>query len=430
MTDSVISQASAISIDGQVFDGERKNVGIPDVLIFLKSNPDKYYRSDSQGRFELTLDLTLKDTVVFKHSGYKLYEKPLSAIPLKLLKSSEYIMTIFLQHVTLDPFVMSYQKTDTVFGSKQVSIEDYLLFESGHKLILVYEHTLPKGGQLWYIDKFENVLDVYHIPGHPISLYSDYTKNSYIICENEVYEITFRQNKILLSSIPADLFYGYKQRIIDTLPGYYYYSDYSPNYPSVQFIATKVEDTTHIHLREVKDDFMMELYRAQFKYVSGRDKLWAYRKEQETGIDKEIWIGATVFTQDILYKPVYAPFFIQRDTLLIFDQYRSYLYRYTAQHELVDSIYVNYYKNPKGEQWEQPLMRDEITGLIYSFYTKGGYYYIRSLNTTTGLLTTTTKISHQFVHHLKIFNGYVYYVYRPYESSQRKFLYRERLNQQ
>ena len=64
------------------------------------------------------------------------------------------------------------------------------------------------------------------------------------------------------------------------------------------------------------DDFMMELYRAQYKYVSGRDKLWAFRKEQETGIDKEIWIGASVFTKDILFRPIYAALFVFNDLQL------------------------------------------------------------------------------------------------------------------
>ena len=51
--------------------------------------------------------------------------------------------------------------------------------------------------------------------------------------------------------------------------------------------------------------------------------MWAYRKEQATGIDKEIWIGANSFTHDILYNPVYAPLFIINDTVLVFDQYKN-----------------------------------------------------------------------------------------------------------
>jgi hypothetical protein len=405
-----------------------KQVAIPDVRISLSSHPDKHYRSDQYGNFTIPMCNEQNDTLLLKHSGYQTYEK---AIPIHQLKKSSngtLSLTFYLDHVTLDPFVISYQKIDTVFGSKMVSIEDYLLYENGSKLLLVYEKTLQRGAQLWYVDEVNIVKEVYYLDNIPIQFYKDFAHLNYLICSQSIYEITLRDDRINLATIESEYFYGYRQRILDTLLGHYYYSDYTSKYPAVKFISTRIEDTTHLILREVKDDFMMELYRAQFKYVSGRDKLWAYRKEQETGIDKEIWIGAAVFTQDILYRPVYAPFFIKNDTLLIFDQYKSYLFRHDQSHALIDSVYVNYYKNPKGEKWEQPLMRDEITGEIYSLYNKGGYYYLRQLNTQTGLLTTVTRISHQFVHHLKVHNGFVYYVYRPFESAQRKFLYREKIN--
>ena len=41
---------------------------------------------------------------------------------------------------------------------------------------------------------------------------------------------------------------------------------------------------------------MMEFYRAEYKYVDVRTKLWAHQKQIETGIDKENGDGATVFT--------------------------------------------------------------------------------------------------------------------------------------
>jgi hypothetical protein len=423
-------QINTITIRGQIHDQQQRHLAIPDVSIFFKSNPSSIVRSDVNGKFTFTLTDEKTDTLVFRHSGYQLYEQPILLSQLKKNRSNGITFNIVLKHVTLEPFTLSYQKIDTVFGSKQVSVEDYCIFEDGSRLLIVYEKTIQKGSKLWYLDKSNSLIDQYHLYEQPHYFYRDYAKRLHLICEQKVYEINIRHEKIRLSTIDPELFYGYRQRILDTLPGHYYYTDYSPTYPAVKFITTRIEDTTHYVIREVKDDFMMELYRAQYKYVSGRDKLWAYRKEQETGIDKEIWVGAVIFTQDVLYRPVYAPLFIKEDTLLIFDQYRSYLYRYNSLHMLIDSVFVNYYKNPKGEKWEQPLMRDEITGAIYSLYNKGGYYYLRCLNTSSGILTTTTRISYQFVHHIRIHNGYVYYIYRPFESSQRKFLYREKIHQE
>ena len=154
-------------------------------------------------------------------------------------------------------------------------------------------------------DSKQALIDTYTIPRRALHLYRDYAANNYVVCEDKIYRINIRGEQIHLLSISDEDFYGFHHRVIDTIGDKYYYSNYNELYPAVKFYVTERNDTTHTELYEVKDDFMMELYRAQYKYVSGRDKLWAYRKEQATGIDKEIWIGANSFTHDILYKPVY-----------------------------------------------------------------------------------------------------------------------------
>lgn len=215
--------------------------------------------------------------------------------------------------------------------------------------------------------------------------------------------------------------------MIDTIEDNYYYSTFNELYPAVSFIVTNKNDSSHHELIEIEDDFMMELYRAQFKYVSGRDKLWAYRKEIETGIDKEVWIGATSFTQDILYKPVYAPLFIMRDTVHVFDQYKKKLFKFDRYHNKVDSLDLDFVQESNKEKWEQPLIHDQEQDKVYGLYNKGGYYYIKSINCQDGKVLKELKLANRFVERIKIFNGKVYYIYRPYESLQKKFIYSEEL---
>ena len=160
-------------------------------------------------------------------------------------------------------------------------------------------------------------------------------------------------------------FYDFIYRVIDTVGSYYLYSNFNELYPAIKFYGLNTQDSSHQLIKEVKDDFMMELYRAQYKYVSGRDKLWAFRKEQETGVDKEIWIGAAVFTNDILYKPVYAPLLVYYDTLLIFDHYKDLLFCYDSEFNLLNSIAISYHKKVKKQKWSQPLIQDLKTQNIF-----------------------------------------------------------------
>lgn len=423
----VAIQAQTYTIKGIITDKTEQNIRIPDVKIFFKSNPKNLVHSNSKGEYSLTFECKETDTLVFFHAGFETLTKIFTPKSLKNYPNKIIIFNPQLSSPTLFEHTVRFQKVDTVFGNVDYSVQDYLLLNDKKMLLLVYNKTAEKGTELWYTDANQKAISTYSIPQQVRQLFTDYAKNNYLVCQKSVFLINIRNHELFLRTVSLEDFYGFHNRILDTIQENYYYSDYNALYPAVQFFCTQRNDTTQHLLREVKDDFMMELYRAQYKYVSGRDKLWAYRKEQETGIDKEIWIGAQSFTQDILYKPVYAPFFVVNDTVLIFDQYKSYLYKFSDQHVLLDSVFVNYYNNAKGEKWEQPLIKDETTGLIYALYNRAGYNYIRLLDIKTGLLTVTTKLTNRFVSNIKIKNGFVYYIYRPYESQQKKFLYKEKL---
>jgi hypothetical protein len=345
----------------------------------------------------------------------------------KIIGDTLYWNNIVLMEKILDGMTVLSHKVDTVFGSQLYSVEDYAFLPEERLLLLAYEKTLDKQAKLLLTDSEQALIDNYTIPGRALHLYTDYAANNYVVCEDKIYRINIRGKQIHLLFISDEDFYGFHHRVIDTIGNKYYYSNYNELYPAVKFYVTERNDTAHTELYEVKDDFMMELYRAQYKYVSGRDKLWAYRKEQATGIDKEIWIGANSFTHDILYKPVYAPLFVINDTVLVFDQYKNKILIFDEYNDSAGVCFMNYHQAPKGEKWEQPIIKDKLEELIYAIYNGGGYTYVRQIQYKTGVIGKTTKLKFRFIENIKIEKGYVYYIYRPFESSQKRFLYKEKL---
>lgn len=426
----VLSASAQITVTGQVFDTGNTPEAIPNVRIYASSKPQTIVTTGVSGKFTLTLDSeTGKDTIFFKHVGFESsYVIISNSKKKKSLKTGTPIqIDKTLSFVELEVFTFSSQKVDTVYGSTLHSVEDFLLTEEGNLLLLVYEKTLKKGAKIVLTDANQNDLCEAMVPGDAFYLYKDYAGIPYVICENKIYSIDIIKNQIRFTSVSEADFYDFYHRVIDTIGSNYYYSTFNELYPAVSFIVTNRNDTTHHELIEIQDDFMMELYRAQFKYVSGRDKLWAFRKEQETGIDKEIWIGASSFTQDILYKPVYAPLFIIRDTVHVFDQYKSLLFKFDSDHNTLDSVKLDFVQENSKEKWEQPLILDRQQERVYGLYNKGGYYYIKSVNCQDGKILKELKLNNRFVERIKIFNGKVYYIYRPYESLQKKFIYSEDL---
>lgn len=416
-----------IEVTGKVYDKVQPDVAIPNVKVYSSSDPDKEVTTNEKGIYSIKVKSTGTDTLFFKHVGF---ESSFSMISYSMKKkaikrNSPITLNKSMSYHELKTFVFNSKKIDTAYGSTLHSVEDFLMTDDGNLLLLAYERTLKKGAKIVLTDSEQKDIAEAPVPGDAQYLYKDYAGVPYVICENKIFSIEIVRDEIRFNTISESDYYDFYHRVIDTIGSNYYYSTFNELYPAVSFVVTNRNDTSHHELIEIKDDFMMELYRAQYKYVSGRDKLWAYRKELETGIDKEIWIGASSFTQDILYKPIYAPLFIIRDTVHVFDQYKKLLYKFDSDHNLLDSVDLDFAQENLKEKFEQPLILDQQQDKVYGLYNKGGYFYVKSINCQDGKVLKQLKLGNRFVERIKIFNGKVYYIYRPYESLQKKFIYSE-----
>ena len=413
-------------INGKAYDHD--GVAVPSAKVSFNGH---YTFTNDQG--EYFLEVYNKETLqlTFKHVGFLTKTITVNNRWFKNIRHNdtlEFKKTI-LDDNLLKQFTVTSKKIDTIYGNQRFSVEDFELIDSNRLILLLYEKNLKKGSKIVLTDGLQEMIHSYIVPGKAISLYKDFAERVFVITETGVFHVKVNNiaNKIELLSVDEKDFYGFYHRVIDTLENQYFYSNYNELYPEVRFYATIKDDTSHFLMREVRDDFMMELYRAQFKYVSGRDKLWAYRKEQETGIDKEIWIGASFFTQDILYQPVYAPLFVKNDTVLIFDHYNDLLFKYDISRKPVDSIPISYHHKNKKDKWNQPLVQDPILKNILGIYHKGGITILKSIDLNTGKPVNYFELGFRYVEKVKVIDGYVYYVYRPFESLQKKFLYREKI---
>ena len=418
-------QNQNVVVTGRVVDNDQ--VPIPSVTI---KTADTLCVTNKRGFYRFFHQKNQKLTLSFSHSGFS--NKKL-AVPKRWIKNAKddslALDNVMLNNLTITEFTITANRVDTVFGSTQYSVEDFELDSSGKMIVLAYEKTLKKESKILLLDSNQQIIHTHLIPGESIRLFKDFLGDTYVITKYKVLKVEISpKNLITLVLTKNDVFYDFIYRVIDTVGSYYLYSNFNELYPAIKFYGLNTQDSSHQLIKEVKDDFMMELYRAQYKYVSGRDKLWAFRKEQETGVDKEIWIGAAVFTNDILYKPVYAPLLVYYDTLLIFDHYKDLLFCYDSEFNLLNSIAISYHKKVKKQKWSQPLIQDLKTQNIFALFNNGGYFILKKFDINSGEVNSGFKLSNRFVEKVKIINGYAYYIYRPFESIQKKFIYKERIS--
>ncbi len=313
-----------------------------------------------------------------------------------------------------------------VYGSNRVHVSDFEILKNGRLILLAYPKQLKKGSELLIYDG-EKVIGQFEIEQKAKELVHDYRGNTYVICENEVIAVVVDEKSFGWSSLDKDYFESYIYPIIDTNDTKLYFSNYLEKYPEFDYLYYDQSDSIYVKFVHIIDELMMELYRSEIKWVGGKTRVWAKNQERLTGIDAEVIIGASCFTNSIYYKALYAPLFHRNDTIFVFDYYKDQLKYFDKNGEPLDSIPIYHHYNKRKTGWKSNLLQDRVTGQIYGVFERAGYSYIGYVDTKTGEINEQVKLKNRYAQEIQINGNYVYYIYRPYESAQKKFLYKERL---
>jgi hypothetical protein len=418
-----------VVLSGKITDKETGQV-LKDVNVYIENNEKYHCLSNRYGKYVISYRIDNKSdiTLVFRHAGYDIQKKQVKYALLQQKNNDTLKINIeLIFSTTLLKAVEISAEPDTVFYNPEISVADYEFLDNNF-ILLTYDKRLNKSSKIIYANQQNTILNSYTVPDIAKELSKDYAGNIYVICEKNVYQIEVRNNIISLYPIKKDFFEDRIKPWVDTLNQQAFYSSFVWYYPAFDYYVYNRDDTSFKKIKHIIDKPLMELYRAQYKYVDGRDKLEAYRAQLKTGIDKEIWIAIwSGFPNSIYYKPLYAPMFIQKDTILIFDHYQNKIFRYNQSCEPIDSIDISYHNGIDKKEWKTLLIKDDETQTIYSVFLRGGRYYLKELNTSNGEVIGVYKLTHKYPEKLKIKGNYAYYVYRPFESLQKKFLYKEKI---
>ena len=146
-----------------------------------------------------------------------------------------------------------------------------------------------------------------------------------------------------------------------------------------------------------------------------------------TGIDAEIWVGANFFTQSIYWEEVYAPLFERNDSVFVINYPKDQLEIFDANGTNLKKIPIYHHYQRSKTGFKRKLIQDYITGAIYALYEKAGKSYLGLINVETGDITETVKLNFKYIDQIKVYNNEAFYIYRPFESVQKRYLYKERL---
>lgn len=318
-------------------------------------------------------------------------------------------------------------KPNAIFASERLSVADFEILDNNELLLLTYERTLNKGAELLRIDENEKVLFSKSIGSDAKHLFTDFRGFIHVMYENKLDYVYLEEDALDLIPMEKQYYKRFIAPIIDTNKTKFYFTNYRETYPAADFFVYDELDSTYFKISRVADEIMMDMYIKEYLWVDTRTKLWAREMALLTGMDKEDIVGEAIFTQSIFYKEIYAPMFLKNDTLYLFDFYKDLMFRYTKAGTSIDSMAISIHLLPKKTGWCNRLIQDPVTGCIYAIFEKGGYTTIRPINLNNASLDLTFRLDFKYVEKLVIHDNAVYYTYRPFESKQKKFLYKQQL---
>ena len=261
-----------------------------------------------------------------------------------------------------------------------------------------------------------------------ISLHLDSYGQLFLKCVSNVYFLYEELDGILSTEMNKAEFESSIEPLVIGDEEVKIYSSFDPTFPEFNYYLQNGSDQNVKDIYTITDSVLMHTFRAQYRDLSPRSKLEAYRSELETGIDKEIISGYMAgFHNSIYFKPPYAPIFKLDSGYLVVDIPSSKMVFLNKEGEVLNAIKVSFHEQSKAKGWKNLMVQDGITNSVYVVYEKNGIVTLNLLDLKSAAPSSSSKLTYKYPEKIKIKDGYIYYLYRPFESSQKHYLYKEKL---
>ncbi|MBL7933585.1 MAG: carboxypeptidase-like regulatory domain-containing protein [Bacteroidia bacterium] len=420
------SQQERRVISGVVLTSD-SNLPVQNVVVKLAGT---YYStaSDNKGSFTLKVPPRARYRLIFSHISFESCVKYLDSTALDTTTIIVKLKTKTRLLTGVD--VLATNKPETLVGKPTFSIYDFDFIED--KFLLLTAVNSLKNAQVKVSDYDGNISASFDVPksaGEALYFFSDYEGYTDLVCKDSIFRIDLFGNELMIIPIRKKDFEKYLLPVTDKAFGKYYSDDQWEKYPSFNHYAIEIGDTTAKILKNITNKDLMDMYNFEYYFLPPAMQMQARRLAEEYKADYHV-VAALMsgFTETMFYEPLYAPLFILKDTICIFNHYNNSLYHFDRENKLIDSVSINYHHPKNWRHWKRKLLVDESEQAVYAFFSRDEHHYFKKIDFQTGKELFTYKLQNYSGRRIKIKDGYAYYVYKPATSLQEYYLYRERIN--
>ncbi len=392
--------------------------------------------TDLEGKARLTWNERSSVLVRFEHVSYRPLEVRITGA---VEERGPWMVRLIPQDYQLGEVIVGRARPEVIFQRADLHAADLLINDVG-LWVLAYEHPrmvrsqadaskeILRDVRLVLLDTLFQEVASCPVPEDVFGLRHDLRNDVLIEGTRRAYSVGRKGDELILLPFGLDELRRAVLPWTDSIPGWVVGSNANATYPALDHLAfDPLEDSTR-KICSVVDTFMMDLFRSEYKYLKGPDKVAAMNLAAELGVDKEIVAGyMTGFSRNIWFKPLYAPLFVVGDTLLVFDHVRSRLRKYDRAFSQVGEVGLTYQGSADGKFWSGRLLQDGSDQRVYAEFRRNGISWLRAIDPVTGSVGDRMRLANVYPERVQVYAGQVYYIWRPFGSLQKRTIYRERL---
>lgn len=369
------------------------------------NNGNKQVYSNAKGCFGIdTMEVKFLKIHRIGFEPLKVFTKSISSNTLQMHRKDNTLATFEVNGIS---------HPDTIVSSPVWMIKDYVF--SGDLIWLLTWEKRPDRCVLRLFNQDNEQLTQFQLDDNAEAFFKDASGSIYLECKSSV----FRVSPDILLPIRTDDYYTGIRRVPVMNDSAMVYSTWRNDRPEFAYLKLK-RNGNYDTILTVQDKHLRDLYYAEFKFLSFKDQTEINRRCRRTGEDKyDIAAAYTGFTRSIWWHPLYSPMMKQNEQFEVFEHYRDSLVVFDEKLNRADQSNIQFHED---KAYRKQLIQDETTGDVYALYLRHGVSWLKNLTKNDA---EEFRLTHRYVEKIHIKDRQVYYLYRPFESSQNTYLYRE-----
>lgn len=414
----IFSQNSAFLLSGKILDAETK-LPLRNVSISIKGTLSGTL-SDTAGAFTIQVSGS-PVTLSFSMLGY---EKK----SVRLTKDSKDVLVELTRKTDLlEEVVIQAEPVQVVSKSKRYHVLDYDFY--GDDILMITYVDLDKS-RLVLLGRQGDTLGFRKIPGEPNRMFRDCLGNLHVVCKDSIYQAFYNGNA--LSLLPPKSIHDFEKILLPCVAqdssGFYLVEKYGGGQMIDVGLGAPVRANdlalSYTYIDKKKRE------RKRFIMIADEHKMIMSQDEEAFEARKEAvglkTFGDRLFAEKFLFTEIYAPLFYIKGSIYIFDYVNGNIKRFDKALQLTEDVVVTYHKTLS---FQDDMEVDAVSGKTFALFESGGVSELQEINLQTGAVKKSYRIPFPFTTHLKVYNGYVYFIRKEKGDDGTRYLSRMRLDE-